>query len=106
VIVGLSIFIVWVLRFDNIVREFKSYAIPDLIRNMVGATKIALATLLITGIWYPQLVLVPAIIMAILMACAQVTHLRIKNPIGKFIPSFFLMILSLFIAVIHAGIIN
>ena len=106
VIVAVSVFVVWVLRFDNIVKEFKTYAIPDIVRNIVGATKIVLSTLLITGIWYPQLVLVPAIIMAILMICAQVTHLRIGNPIEKFLPSFSLMIFSLFIAGVHAGLIN
>ena len=38
VIVG-SIVIVWVFRFDNIVKEFKQYGLSDLTRNMVGASK-------------------------------------------------------------------
>jgi hypothetical protein len=46
--------------FDNIVKEFKQYGL-SLTRTMVGATKIALATLLIAGIWYPSLVLIPAL---------------------------------------------
>jgi hypothetical protein len=106
IIIALSIIIVWVGRFDNIVLEFKQYGIPDLVRNMVGATKIALSTLLIAGIWYPSLVLVPALGMAFLMVCAQVAHIRVKNPLIKFLPSLILLILSLFVAGIHSGIIK
>ena len=40
IIIALSIVVVWVFRFDNIVQEFKQYGLPDLVRNMVGATKI------------------------------------------------------------------
>jgi hypothetical protein len=53
-------------RFDNIVK-FKQYELSDLTRMIVGATKIASATLLIVGIWYPSLVLIPALVMAFLM---------------------------------------
>jgi len=67
IIVALSIVIVWVFRFDNIVKEFKQYGLSDLTRTIVGATKIVLSTLLIVGIWYPALLLVPALLMAFLM---------------------------------------
>jgi hypothetical protein len=58
-IVAVSVLVVWVFRFDNIVKEFKQYELSDLTRMIVGATKIASATLLIVGIWYPSLVLIP-----------------------------------------------
>jgi hypothetical protein len=58
---------VLVVYFDNIVKEFKQYELSDLTRMIVGATKIASATLLIVGIWYPSLVLIPALVMAFLM---------------------------------------
>lgn len=106
VIVAVSIIIVWVFRFDNIVKEFKQYGLSDLVRNMVGATKIALSTLLIAGIWYPSLVLVPAIIMAFLMVCAQVAHFKVHNPWQKHFPSLILLLLSLFIAAAYAKIID
>jgi VIT1/CCC1 family predicted Fe2+/Mn2+ transporter len=106
IIIALSIIIVWVFRFDNIIKEFKEYGISDLIRNIVGATKISLSTLLITGIWYPTLVLIPALVMAFLMICAQIAHIRVKNPWFKFLPSFILLILSLFVAAVHSGIIK
>lgn len=104
-IVALSVAYVWIFRYENIVREFKQYGISDLLRNMVGAAKIALATLLIAGIWYPALVLVPALLMAGLMLCAQAAHIKVKNPLMKFLPSALLLILCLFIAGVSAGVI-
>ena len=104
IIIALSICFVWIGRFDNIVKEFKQYGISDLIRNLVGATKIALSTLLVAGIWYESLVLIPAILMAFLMICAQIAHFKVKNPWPKFVPSFLLLILSLFVAAVHFGV--
>jgi hypothetical protein len=105
IIVALSVSYVWIFRYDNIVLEFKQYGISDLVRNLVGAAKIALSTLLIAGIWYQALVLVPALLMAALMLCAQGAHVKVKNPWPKFVPSALLLILSLFIAAVHAGLI-
>ena len=105
IIIALSIGFVWIGRFDNIVKEFKQYGIPDLVRNLVGATKIVLSTLLVTGIWHESLVLIPALLMAFLMICAQIAHIKVKNPWIKFVPSFILLLLSLFVAGVHAGLI-
>lgn len=99
-IVAISIIIVWVFRFDNIVKEFKQYGLSDLTRTIVGATKIALATLLVAGIWYPSLVLIPALLMAFLMISAQYFHFKVNNPWQKRIPSLFLLLLCLFIAAV------
>jgi hypothetical protein len=63
---------------------------------IVGATKIASATLLIVGIWYPSLVLIP-LVMAFLMLSAQYFHFKVNNLWLKRLPSLFFMLLSLFI---------
>ncbi|MFV8336292.1 DoxX family protein [Flavobacterium sp. RSP29] len=97
-VIALSVSYVWIFRLDNILAEFKQYGISDLTRNAVGATKIALSTLLITGIWYPELVFIPALLMAFLMASAQIFHFKAKNPWSKHFPSLFLLALSLFVA--------
>lgn len=99
-IIALSVSYVWVFRFDNIVAEFKQYGLSDLTRNVIGATKITLATLLITGIWFPQVVFIPALLMAFLMASAQFFHFKVKNPWSKHLPSLFLLVLSLFVALL------
>lgn len=106
VVVAISILFVWVGRFDNILKEFRQFGYPDILRNIVGASKISLATLLVAGIWYPALVLLPALLMAFLMLCALFTHIRVKNPLIKFLPSLILLLLCLFIAGVHAGILS
>ena len=102
-IIAISILVVWVFRFDNIVVEFKQYDLSDLVRSMVGASKIALATLLVVGIFYEEVVFISALLMAFLMVCAQIAHIKVKNPLSKYIPSFLLLILSLFVAAIDYG---
>ncbi|MFQ3173853.1 MAG: putative neutral ceramidase superfamily lipid hydrolase [Flavobacterium sp.] len=97
-VIAISVGFVWVFRFDNIVKEFKQYGLSDLTRNIVGASKIVLATLLITGIWFPILVFIPALLMAFLMVCAQFFHFKVKNPWLKHLPSLLLLALSLFVA--------
>ena len=98
IIVSTSVIIVWVFRRENIVVEFKQYGISDTIRDIVGALKISLATILILGIWYNEFLILSSLSMAFLMICAQYCHVKVKNPFNKFIPSLFLLILCLFIA--------
>lgn len=102
-IIALSIVIVWVFRFDNIVQEFNSFKLPDLLRNGVGAAKIALSTLLIVSIWYPNLVVATSLAMGFLMLCAQVVHFQAKSPFIKRIPSAVLFGLCIFVAWVNSG---
>ncbi len=104
-IVAISIVIVWVFRFDNIVKEFNQYGLSDLTRTLVGSSKIALATLLVAGIWYPSLVPIPALLMAFLMLSAQYFHFKVNNPWHKRMPSLFLLLLCLFIAAVSLNLI-
>lgn len=106
IIIAISIVIVWVFRFDNIVKEFKQYELSDLTRNMVGASKISLATLLVAGIWTSEMIVIPALIMAFLMVCAQLAHFKVKNPWSKHVPSLILLLLSLFVAGVHSGLLG
>jgi hypothetical protein len=103
VVIAVSIVIVWVLRFNNVVAEFKHFGLPDMIRNVVGATKISLATLLVVGIWHPALATIPALLMAGLMVCAQLAHFKVKNSWFKHLPSLLLLGLSLFVAYAHSA---
>ena len=102
-IVALSVTVVWVFRYDNIVVEFKHYGLSDLLRNAVGASKIALATVLILGIWHQEFLVPASLLMAILMLGAQYCHIKVKNPLAKFVPSFVLLLLCLFIAAYNYG---
>lgn len=97
--VGLSVFYVWIFRFDNVVKEFKQFGLSDLTRNFVGASKMAIATLIIAGIWYSPLVQISSILMGLFMISAQYFHFKIKNPFIKHLPSLVLLILSAIIAI-------
>lgn len=97
-IISISIIIVWVFRYDNIVLEFKQYGLSNLLRNIVGALKISLATILVLGIWHHEFLFFSSVIMAFLMLCAQYFHFKVKNNWIKFMPSLSLLILSLLIA--------
>jgi hypothetical protein len=98
IIVTISVVYVWTFRFHNVVKEFEQFGLSDLTRNIVGATKISLATLLILGIWYSSLVLIPSILMGLLMIGAQYFHFKISNPFIKHLPSLILLALCTFIA--------
>jgi hypothetical protein len=100
VVVALSIAYVWIFRFDNIVKEFNQYGLSNLTRTLVGSAKIALSTLLVAGIWYSDLVLIPALLIAFLMLSAQYFHFKVGNPWLKHLPSLLLLMLCLFIAAV------
>ena len=106
ILVAVSVAYVWIFRFENIEKEFREYGFPVVFRSLIGAAKIALATLLVAGIWYPALVLVPALGMAALMAGAQYSHFKVRHSFPAFVPSLVLLLLSLFIAGVHAGILR
>ncbi len=106
IVIAFSIVLVWVVRFPNVVKEFHEYGLPDWIRTVVGATKIALATLLVAGIWYPALVTVPALLMALLMVCAQGAHVKAKHPWIKYLPSLVLLVLCLFVVAVHQQVLH
>ncbi len=98
IIVAISVVYVWTFRFHNVTKEFKEFGLSDLTRNIVGATKISLSTLLIAGIWFSSLVPIPAILMALFMVGAQYFHFKIRDPFIKYLPSLVLLVLSVFIA--------
>ena len=90
-----SVLFVWVIRYNNIVEEFKSYNYPDWLRDLVGILKIFFVILMINQ--EPMLVRLGAIGIIGLMLAAMITHVRVKNPFPKMIPSIVLFSLSIFI---------
>ena len=96
-IVAVSVFFVWTLRYDNVVKEFNEFGYSDLLRNFVGAFKISSSVLLLVGIWYNDLILFGSISMAFFMFCAQFSHFKVKNPFIKFLPSTLFLFMCLYI---------
>lgn len=106
IVIALSVFSVWIFRFEVIEKEFREYGFSVLFRSFIGAAKIALATLLVVGIWFSAPVLYAALGMAVLMAGAQWAHFKVKHAFPKFAPSLILLLLSLFVAAVHSGVVS
>jgi len=104
-VVGVSVFVIWTFRRDNIDNEFKLFELSNLSKNIVGSTKISLATMLILGIWYPEIIFISSSSMAFFMLSAQYFHFKVNNPWHKYIPSLLFLILSLLIAALNKGLI-
>jgi len=99
IIVATSIFFVWVIRYDNIIKEFKEYSLPNELRDLVGILKLSFAFMLMSS--NQSLVVFGAGGIALLMLGAQVTHLRVKSCFKKMLPSLCLLIISFFIIYKH-----
>ena len=104
-VVAVSVLIVWIFRYHNVISEFQQFGYSDVFRNFVGASKIAISTLLLTGIWYAELTPYAAIGMAAFMLAAQLSHLKVKNSFTQRLPSLVFLLMSLFIALFHFGVI-
>ncbi len=95
VIIIVSILYVWLVRYDNIVKEFKSFNLPEWLRDLVGIIKISSSIFLL----YNDIRIVNVGIAGILflMISAQVVHFINKTTLIKRLPSLVLIALSLFL---------
>jgi len=100
-LVAASIFYVWVVRYGNIVDEFKQYGLSAWVRDLVGILKLTFALMLLIGIERVQFALAGGVGIAFLMACAFFIHLRVKNPLYKMLPSLTLFGVSLVTAILN-----
>jgi hypothetical protein len=103
VFIAASIFFVWVIRYDNIIREFKEFGLPDGLRDITGIFKLSLALLLILDLRNPELQIFGAVGIAALMACAQAVHFRAGTALFRRLPSFALLGLSILSAYLAYG---
>ena len=87
-----SVFFVWVVRYSNIVDEFKAYGLPSWLRDLVGILKLSCVLMLFIDDVIINLLGASAI--SILMLAAVATHLRVCTPFYKMAPSISRMIIS------------
>jgi DoxX-like family len=102
--IAFSVLFVWIFRLENIKKEFVEYRLPTTVRNLVGATKISLAALLIAGVWFPGLVFGSAALMAFLMLCAIIAHVVVRHPVIRSVPALTLLVLSVYVAMSAKGV--
>ena len=92
IISGVAIFFVWVVRYDNIKREFNEYKLPTWLRDLVGILKISFAAMLqFSSI---EIVKTGALGITILMFGAVLTHIRLKSNFRKYIASVLMLAMS------------
>ena len=105
-LVAVSIFFVWVVRYENIIQEFKQYGLPDWLRDLVGILKLTFSLLLLLGIQRASLAMIGGLGIAGLMGCAFAMHLRVKNPLVKMFPCLMLLVLATVIALLNYRLLN
>ena len=101
IITATSILFVWVVRYENIIKEFKQYQLPTWLRDMVGILKISFAIMLLVGIYNEKFKLLGSCGLILLMLAALFTHVRIKNPFYKSLPALTLLTFSTLILLSH-----
>jgi uncharacterized membrane protein YkgB len=80
------------------VDEFRQYGLPNWLRDLVGILKMTFALFLLIGIERGWFAVLGGIGIAVLMGAAVFTHMRVKNPVFKMLPSSTLLLLSASIA--------
>ena len=95
IISSVAIFFVWVVRYDNIKKEFVEYNLPSWIRDLVGILKLSFATMLQFS--NEEIVKIGALGISVLMFGAVVTHLRLKSNFRRYIASVAMLSISVFI---------
>jgi len=92
VLVFTSVIYVWVVRYQNIVEEFKQFGYPSWFRDLVGILKISFVVMIMSH--EQALVLIGASGICLLMMAALVTHFKVRSSLARMIPSFTLLCLS------------
>ena len=95
VISSVAIFFVWVVRYDNIRKEFVEYNLPSWVRDLVGILKLSFAMMLQFS--NEEVVKIGALGISVLMLGAVVTHLRLKSNFRRYIASVAMLSISVFI---------
>ena len=95
IILSASIFFVWVVRYDNIIKEFAEYNFPNWFRDLMGIIKITFCGILISG--NSELIQFAAGSMAILMFAAFLTHIKFKHTVLQTLPSVSLLSICVFL---------
>lgn len=112
IIVALTIFNVWLFRFNkktpwrggdakSMKDEFKTYGLSENMMFLVGGLKVLFGLGLIIGIAYPITINSSAIGIIVLMAGAIGMHIKVKDAPKKSFPAFLMLLLSLVILLLN-----
>ena len=93
VISSVAIFFVWVVRYENIRKEFDDYNLPTWLRDLTGILKLSFAWMLHFS--DPIIVVAGSSGITLLMLSAVVTHVRLKSNFRDYIASVTMLLLSI-----------
>ncbi|GAA0871706.1 hypothetical protein GCM10009117_08520 [Gangjinia marincola] len=107
-IVALSLLNVWLIQYNkptqwrggnaqSIQEEFKVYGLPVWMCYVVGFLKVTGAILLIVGIWFPQVIVPAATMLAVLLLGSIIMHVKISDPLKKSFPAALFLTICLII---------
>ncbi|MFM7282533.1 MAG: DoxX family protein [Planctomycetia bacterium] len=114
IILALGLINVWLVRSGkatayrgrsstNLKEEFAAYGLPDAVFYLVGALKLGSAAALLAGLWYPELVLPAAGVLAGLMVGALLMHIKVKDPLLKSLPALAMLGMSTTVLMVKLG---
>jgi uncharacterized membrane protein YphA (DoxX/SURF4 family) len=109
IVIALGILNVWLLRFgrstewrggdaQNMKEEFANYGLPPWFMIAIGIAKVGLASVLIAGLWLPEVSRFAALGMVALMLGAVSMHIKVGDPLRKSLPAFSMLAMSSFVA--------
>ena len=93
IVSSVAIFFVWVVRYENIRKEFDDYNLPTWLRDLTGILKLSCAWMLHFS--DPKIVVAGSSGITLLMLAAVVTHVRLKSTFRRYIASVTMLLLSI-----------
>ncbi|MFS1511073.1 DoxX family protein [Chengkuizengella sp. SCS-71B] len=82
------------------VEDFRRYSFPKWFLPFTGFVEAVGAVALITGLWLDSLSGLGALLLAVTMFFAVLTHLvRVKDPVSKALPAFMLFVIALIVTI-------
>ena len=99
---------VWLFRFNketpyrggnanNMIEEFAVYGLDINMMYLIGSLKIIASMGLIIGLFKTKISVYSSLLMSILMTGAIYFHFKINDPAIKYLPSFLMLLCSIFI---------
>lgn len=112
VIAAFGLMNVWLMRFNQSTAyrggsattmhdEFATYGLPAWSMYAVGTLKVAIALMLIVGVWLPDVVRPSAMLLAALMLGAIAMHAKVHDPAIKYAPAGGMLLLALAIVALR-----
>jgi uncharacterized membrane protein YphA (DoxX/SURF4 family) len=109
-VVAFGLLTVWVMRSNqetpyrgsnssSLKNEFAAYGLPLWSFYVIGFIKISSALLLLLGLWKPFLVFPAALVVSFMMLGAVGMHIKVGDPLKKWLPALIMLFFSIVICV-------